>query len=158
MDLVNINFGITFSANDFSVEKMTQNDISDIFYIEKKLLGTGDIGTIASTLESETLTYYVLKYKGSEIVGFMEISMVKPDCELYDIAIKKEFQGNKLSHILMDFLIELCKREHCETIFLEVNSINSKAIKLYRTYGFENYFVRKNYYGKFDAVLMRKIL
>lgn len=158
MDLVNVNFDVTYNPNEFSVEKMTKDDVESVFTIEKKLLGTGDIGAINSTLDSETLTYYVLRYKGSEVVGFIEISMVKPDCELYDIAIKKEFQGNKLSHILMDFLIALCKKEKCETIFLEVNSINSKAIKLYRTYGFENYFVRKKYYGKFDAVLMKKVL
>ena len=94
--------------------------------------------------------------KNEEIVGFIEISIICPDCELYDIAIKKQYQKKHLSNILMDYLMNICKEKKCETIFLEVNSINSRAINLYKKYGFTKYSVRKNYYGKFDAILMKK--
>ena len=55
----------------------------------------------------------------------------------------------------MDKLILICKENLCETIFLEVNSINYKAISLYEKYGFKSYLIRKNYYGENDAVLMK---
>ena len=145
--------------SDFYIEKMTQETVNAVFEIENKLLGTSSFNTIQMALNSNTLEYYTLiKRENKEVVGFLEISMIVPDCELYDIAIKKEYQGKHLSNMLMEFLINLCKEKKCETIFLEVNSINSKALRLYKKYGFSKYSIRKNYYGKFDAVLMKKEL
>ena len=145
--------------DDFFIEKMTSDTVNAVFEIENKLLGTSSINSIQVALNSETLSYYILVNKvKNEVVGFIEISIIGPDCELYDIAIKKEYQGKHLSNLLMQFLIDLSKEKKCETIFLEVNSINSKAIRLYKKYGFNRYSTRKNYYGKFDAVLMKKEL
>ena len=145
--------------NDFYIEKMTSDTINAVFEIENKLLGTNNLNSIQLALNSETLAYYTLiKKSASEVVGFIEVSIIGPDCELYDIAIKKDYQGKHLSNLLMQFLIDLCKEKKCETIFLEVNSINSKALILYKKYGFSKYSIRKNYYGKFDAVLMKKEL
>lgn len=142
---------------NLSIEKMTENQVVQVFEIERDLLGTSNIDVIKQTLNSETLNYYVLK-KDNEIIGFLEISIISPECELYDIAIKKEFQGNHYSDVLMNFLIEKGKAEKVETIFLEVNSINNKAISLYKKFGFYAYTIRKNYYGKNDAILMKKDL
>ena len=46
----------------------------------------------------------------------------------------------------------------CDTILLEVNTMNYKAISLYEKYGFKEYGTRKNYYGNSDAILMKKEL
>lgn len=140
--------------SDYVISKMTNEDVNDVFLIEKSLLGTSNISSITNTLSSDTLNYYVLK-KNNIVIGFFEVSIIAPDCELYDIAIKKEYQGQHLSNLLMDYLFTLCKDKKCETIFLEVNTINNKAINLYKKYGFEKYFVRENYYGKYDAILMK---
>ena len=45
------------------------------------------------------------------------------EAELYEIAIKKEFQGKKLSLVLMDYFLDFCKSKNVGTIFLEVNTI-----------------------------------
>ena len=55
----------------------------------------------------------------------------------------------------MNHFIELCKEQGCDTIFLEVNSINQKAINLYHKFGFVAYSKRQNYYGENDAILMK---
>ena len=75
--------------------------------------------------------------------------------ELYDIVVSKENQGKGYSKILMDYMISLAKENNVETILLEVNSINNKAINLYQKYGFKEYSIRKNYYGDSDAILMK---
>lgn len=142
---------------DYRIEKMQREDVKTVFEIEKKLLGTSNENTISNTLENQALNYYVLKMK-NEIVGFIELSIIPPECELYDIAIKKEYQGKHLSNLLMNFMIELCKSNNVLTIFLEVNSINNNAINLYKKYGFEPFTLRKNYYGENDAILMKKDL
>ena len=145
--------------DEFVIKKMTEETINDVFEIENKLLGTSNINSIKVALSSDTLSYYTLiNVTNNEVVGFLEVSIIGPDCELYDIAIKKSYQGKHLSNLLMQYLIDLCLEKKCETIFLEVNSINSKAIRLYKKFGFSKYSIRKNYYGKFDAVLMKKDL
>ena len=138
----------------YTISKMTNDEVSDVFNLEQELLGTSSIKSISETLESNTLSYYVLKLD-NEIIGFFEVSIISPECELYDIAIKKDYQGKHLSNLLMDKLILICKENLCETIFLEVNSINYKAISLYEKYGFKSYLIRKNYYGENDAILMK---
>ena len=55
----------------------------------------------------------------------------------------------------MNFYLELAKRKGCDTILLEVNSMNNKAINLYKKFGFVAYGERKNYYGENDAILMK---
>ena len=55
----------------------------------------------------------------------------------------------------MNDLKKIVGENNCATIFLEVNSINSKAISLYKKYGFVSYSTRKNYYGENDAILMK---
>ena len=133
---------------------MTKDEVLEVYEIEQSLLGNTSVKSISETLESNTLSYYVLK-NGAEVLGFLEISIISPECELYDIAIKKEYQGKHLSNLLMDKLISICKENLCETIFLEVNSINYRAISLYEKYGFKSYSIRKNYYGENDAILMK---
>ena len=134
--------------------KMTEDDVSHVFEIENELLGSASYPKIFDTISNEKLNYYVLKNE-QEVIGFIEILIISPECELYDIAVKKEFQGRGYSKILMDNLLKIAKENSVATIFLEVNSINYKAINLYKKYGFNEYSVRKNYYGENDAILMK---
>ena len=92
----------------------------------------------------------------NEVIGFFECSIILPEAELYDIVIDEKYQGLGYSKILMDYFLNLVKESRVETIFLEVNSINNKAISLYSKYGFKEYSIRKKYYGDNDAILMKK--
>ena len=143
--------------SEIRIEKLTRNMVENVFEIEKTFFDVTTNQTILSSFDSENLFYFVLYFK-DEIVGFLEGSIVLDEAELYEIAIKKEFQGKKYSLFLMDYFIDYCRSKNVETIFLEVNIINSKAIALYEKYGFERYSIRKKYYGDNDAVLMKLCL
>ena len=140
--------------NNFLIEKMLIGDAESVFEIEKKLIGTGSLEDIKKSMDSDVLHYFVLK-QNDKVLGFLEISCLPPEIELFDIAIDSKFQGNGYSKMLMEFLIEFAKEKKCETIFLEVNRINKRAIDLYSKFGFVEYAVRKNYYGENDAILMK---
>lgn len=142
---------------NFVIEKLSESDVQAVFEIEKKLLSETSVEKIEDTISSNTLSYFVLKNDGL-VVGFFECLIVPPEAELYDIAIDTNFQRRGLSKLLMEHFISHAKDCGCETIFLEVNSINKIAISLYEKYGFESYGIRKNYYGENDAVLMKKSL
>ena len=137
------------------VKKLTQFEIDKIYELEEKYIGKCDRLSIEKTLDSETLSYYLL-LKDEEVVGFFECSIISPEAELYDIVVDEGYQGLGYSKILMDYFINLVKDNNVETIFLEVNSMNYKALSLYKKYGFVEYSLRKNYYGNNDAVLMKK--
>ena len=139
---------------DFEILKLTNDDVVSVFEIEKKLIGTGSIDDIKKSLESDVINYFVLKNNGV-VLGFLELSTVPPEMELFDIAIDEKFQGKGYAKLLMNFMIDFAKENKCETIFLEVNRINQKAISLYDKFGFKEYAVRKNYYGENDAILMK---
>lgn len=139
---------------DFEILKLTNDDVVSVFEIEKKLIGTGSIDDIKKSLESDVIDYFVLKNNGV-VLGFLELSTLPPEMELFDIAIDEKFQGKGYAKLLMNFMIDLAKENKCETIFLEVNRINQKAISLYDKFGFKEYAVRKNYYGENDAILMK---
>lgn len=136
------------------VEKLKKEHVKDVFEIEQKLIGTGSIEDIEKTFLSESLDYFVLLEKG-KVVGFFEISLIAPEVELFDIAVVSECQGKGYASLMMEFLKDYSKQKQCDTIFLEVNKMNVKAIGLYEKFGFKTYAERKNYYGDNDAVLMK---
>lgn len=140
--------------SEIKVEKLESKYAEECAKIESELLGETSKEKILATLESDVLHYYVL-VSGQKVLGFFECQIISPEAELYDIAIKKDYQGKGYSKILMEYFIDLCKNQNCDTIYLEVNSINNKAINLYKKYGFSEYSIRKNYYGKNDAILMK---
>lgn len=140
--------------DEYLISKMTMEDIEQVLALESALIQKTSYEKIAASIESQTLSYYVLK-KSKSVVGFYEVSIISPEAELYDIAISERLQRKGLSKLLMEHLISLCREKAVSTIFLEVNSINTKAISLYKKFGFVPYATRKNYYGDNDAILMK---
>lgn len=136
------------------IEKLKVEQVEDVFEIEKTFFDVTNSSSIKESLSSETLNYFVLKLD-EEIIGFLECSCVLDEAELYEIAIKQEYQGKGYSKYLMEYFLLFCKDKNIKTIFLEVNTINNKAISLYEKFGFIRYSVRKNYYGDNDAILMK---
>jgi len=59
-------------------------------------------------------------------------------------------------------LISLLKQKNYNRIFLEVNTSNSRAISLYKQFGFIDISIRKNYYFEtgiyYDAKIMQLTL
>jgi len=140
--------------DNLTIKKLTKEYVELVAELELELIGSSSFDTIEKTLESETIHYYVL-LKNEKLIDFFECSMIPPESELYDIGISTDYQGKGYSKFLMNFYIELVKSNGCDTILLEVNNINNKAINLYKKFGFEEYGKRKNYYGENDAILMK---
>lgn len=139
---------------DVIIEKLTEEMVEDVFQIEKTFFDVTENKSILASLKSNTLEYIVLKYENN-VIGFLEFSIVLDEAEIYEIAIKEKYQGQGFSKLLMDYFFNICDEKKICTIFLEVNSVNSKAINLYTKYGFKEYAIRKKYYGENDAILMK---
>ena len=142
--------------DNIKIKNLSLDEVEDVFQIEKTFFDVSNNKSILSSFDSKNLNYFVL-YLGEKIVGFLECSVVLDEAELYEIAIVNDCQGKGLSKYLMDYFIAYCNDIGVNTIFLEVNNINIKAINLYKKYGFVEYSIRKKYYGDNDAILMRRV-
>ncbi len=113
------------------------------------------IDTLKSELKSEN-TYYICAKKNNTILGFAGIRYFDNTADLMNIVIKKDSRKLGLGSLLLETIIEFCKKDNDITsIMLEVNENNSNAIKLYEKYGFKKISIRKNYYKNDSAVIMR---
>lgn len=108
------------------------------------------------------------------VLGYIVFYGTIESTDIFEIVIKKEYQGRGFGERLMtesmEKLVEDRKNLEGNNILenegtdfsenkflLEVNEKNARALKLYKKIGFEKISIRKNYYGKDEnAVIMVK--
>ena len=99
-----------------------------------------------------------------KILGYIVFYGTIENTDIFEIAIKKEYQGQSFGEkLLKESMEDIVKRNingnfSKNKFMLEVNEKNVKALKLYEKIGFERISIRKNYYGKNEnAMIMMKI-
>ena len=99
-----------------------------------------------------------------KILGYIVFYGTIENTDIFEIAIKKEYQGQSFGEKLLKKSMEDIVKKNINGNFsknkfmLEVNEKNVKALKLYEKIGFERISIRKNYYGKNEnAMIMMKI-
>ncbi|GMQ56700.1 GNAT family N-acetyltransferase [Vallitalea sediminicola] len=60
------------------------------------------------------------------------------------ISVKKKYWNKGIGKIMMNECIKWCKEKGVEQLELEVVTQNSRAISMYKNFGFENYGTKKN--------------
>ena len=88
-----------------------------------------------------------------QIIGFLQFSWNKSDCDIISIGIIKKFQKQNYGRKLVEYLKSL----NFENIYVEVSVNNKSAIKFYQRLNFFKIGLRKNYYKKqnSDAILLK---
>ena len=97
----------------------------------------------------------------SQLVGYVLVSEVLGEVEIEDVCVSPIFRNTGIASQIFTYIIEECKKQGADYIFLEVASRNAGALRLYQKMGFEIISVRKDYYTLEnnlldDAILMRK--
>lgn len=142
------------------VRNMTINDLDEIVNIEKELYKIPwNEKQYKYELEENEFSYLFVLENDGVIIGYYGFWVMFEESDITKVSIRKEFQGMKLSNILMEDCIKRVGVLGCNKINLEVRVDNVKAINLYKKYGFEEIYVRKDYYGKGeDALILNKII
>jgi ribosomal protein S18 acetylase RimI-like enzyme len=85
---------------------------------------------------------------------------LKAECEIYNIAVKREFQNRGIGNRLLNELVLLIKQCNSQSIWLEVRNSNSKAINFYKKNDFGKIYERKNFYSNpvENAIVMKRDL
>jgi ribosomal-protein-alanine N-acetyltransferase len=94
----------------------------------------------------------------NEIRGYAVLMPVLDEAELLNISVAAGQQRKGLGRAMLCEMLELAREKNMRRVFLEVRSSNIAALALYRSSGFGEIGVRRNYYqnanGSGDALTM----
>jgi len=100
---------------------------------------------------------WLLESEGA-IVGHGIISAAVGEAHLLNICVAKCCQRQGLGRFILHHLVERSQKLDASTMFLEVRESNLSALALYRSEGYEQIGLRKNYYpaiaGREHAIVM----
>lgn len=139
------------------IETMKHSDLKKIKdNLESDFDDFWDITTIQEELNCSNSIYIVSKYQ-EEILGFVGIKIILDEAEVMNIVTRKNSRNLGIASLMMEYIIDLCKKKKIKRINLEVNTKNSIAINLYKKYNFKEVGLRKKYYNNTeDAILFSR--
>ncbi len=139
--------------NMCKISKVTEKDLPKINELENQLnLNKTKLNFFNQTLSNENFKFIKLVLE-KQIIGLLQFSLNKSDCDIISIGISQKFQ--KMGHGKL--LVEYLKSLNLKNIFVEVSSNNINAIMFYYNLNFSKIGLRKNYYKKqkSDAILLK---
>ena len=84
---------------------------------------------------------------GRGLVGFIATNNLSPEGEILSVAVDEKARNNGVGKALLSHALGYLKTKGVDKVFLEVSVDNVAAIALYRGAGFEDLYVRKDYYN-----------
>lgn len=100
---------------------------------------------------SSPLSFALVAECGGATCGYLLATLLAPEGELYRIGVHPDYRKRGIGRALMEGLLSAAKERAVTDIFLEVRADNAAAIALYRSVGFADNGIRKNYYHAPDA-------
>ena len=96
---------------------------------------------------------WVYKLNGN-VIGYIFVSKIEDQFHLNNIAVHPDFLGQKIGSSLIKHIIMRAKNRKVNIILLEVSINNIIARKCYKSLGFIQVGIRKNYYSKGDDAIL----
>jgi ribosomal-protein-alanine N-acetyltransferase len=96
---------------------------------------------------------------GDEIVGYICRWLVGDEVHILNVAVCPEARQSGIGRALVELVMQEAGQASASVITLEVRRENAAAIALYRSFGFTERGVRRNYYARGeDAIIMSRML
>lgn len=89
---------------------------------------------------------FIVAQGDKRVVGYAAYYFDIGEARLTNIAVDPEFQRKSIAKKLLNYILDIVKKENCEYIFLDVRPTNLAAIDLYKKFGFEKAYIRPGYY------------
>lgn len=97
-----------------------------------------------------------------KVIAYSILSVAVGEAHIMNICVDPAEQKQGVGRDMIDYLIKLARQGKAETILLEVRPSNEGAIALYKSMGFNDIGLRKDYYptktGREDALILAKEL
>lgn len=125
----------------------SQNDLAELLQLEQKVYHEQpwDARAFASELRKND-TIYLTVYEAEKLLALIGARFTPLEAHITNIMVDPAYQNMGIGHFLLDIIMDRAKANGCKVVSLEVRADNEKAQALYREYGFQPTFVRKDYY------------
>lgn len=132
-------------------------DIDRIYEIEKSSFKDyWDKKSLLELFGGNGINHFIVILVDDVISGYSLFRTIFDEAELLQIAVDEEYRGQELGKELLNSTIKIIENFDVENFFLEVRVSNEVAINLYKSFGFEKIYTRKNYYqNSEDALVMQ---
>lgn len=138
------------------IRKMTEEDLEQVCAIETDTFTDPWCEEDFRSSMKEANNGYLVAELDGLIAGYCGYWGISGEGYIYNVAVKKEFRGNKIGYQMLKTLLEDSFSRGITSFTLEVRCSNEPAIRLYESLGFERAGLRKDFYSKpkEDAVIM----
>jgi ribosomal-protein-alanine acetyltransferase len=138
------------------IRNMTEMDLAEVCMIEQDTFSEPwSEMDFQDALKDANNDYLVAEIDG-QVIGYCGYWGIAGEGDIYNVAVRKENRGQKIGYFMMSELLKSAKSRGITSLTLEVRNSNESAIRLYRSLGFEQTAIRKDFYSKpkEDAVIM----
>ena len=153
--------------------------MTDVPHLELRPMVVGDVDEVhalecsvfphpwsrANFMDSLASGYdaWVLREPAGALAGYFLLMYALDEAHLLDVAVAAPLHGRGVGRYLLDRIAARSRAERMASILLEVRPSNTRALEVYRRYGYEEIGRRKGYYPahegrREDAIVMRYVL
>lgn len=136
------------------IEKLSEKYIKDVAQIEAACFSKPwDELSIAAELKNEFSQFYIAVENG-KAVGFVGLYALTGEADIVRVGVLPQYRNRGIARAVLNKSLENVDGD----VFLDVRESNAPAINLYRSLGFYDTGVRKDYYSdpEENAVLMKR--
>lgn len=141
------------------IEKMELRHIDGVMVVEHlSFTLPWSKGAFEKEITTNEFAHYLVAIEDDQVVGYAGVWKIHDEGHITNVAVHPEYRRKHIGSSLMRALIGRAKELDILAMTLEVRRSNLGAIKLYKSFGFEEAGVRKGYYAdnKEDALVMWK--
>jgi [ribosomal protein S18]-alanine N-acetyltransferase len=150
-----------FQQNEVQIRRMEIRDMEEVLDIEQVSSITpwsrrAFMDELTHPLSSSFILC-LLHPAGDRIAGFIVFRNVGDESELLDLSVHPLQRKIGFGARLLQFYLDRCSQAGVRRSYLEVAVSNEAALRLYRSFCYEQVGLRKNFYGgKIDALLLSR--
>ena len=144
--------------NELVIREARITDADNIAFVEEDCFSTPwSRKSVAEAISHEPWHLFVADLDG-KIVGYGGVYLILDEGQISNIAVLGSYRSKGIGKAILDAIIDLCKKEGCARITLELRKSNDAAHALYKKCGFVEVGERPNFYSNpiENAILMDK--